>query len=89
VRNLILERIKRYHDSDDEYDATLFQAAREKIVQEKLEDSGSFTLPCSIMHLAFNNYLCDLGVSVSLMPLSMVKKLGFLQYMPCDITLIC
>ncbi|KAG7556837.1 Retrotransposon gag domain [Arabidopsis suecica] len=88
VRNLILERIKRYHESDDEFDATTFQAADEKIVQEKLEDPGSFTMPCSIKHLAFRNCLCDLGASVSLMPLSVSKKLGFVQYRPCDLTLI-
>ncbi|KAG7588658.1 hypothetical protein ISN44_As07g009770 [Arabidopsis suecica] len=88
VRNLFLERIKRYHDSDDEYNATPFQAAGEKIVQEKLEDPGSFTLPCSIRHLAFSNCLCDLGDSVSLMPLSVARKLGFVQYRPCDLTLI-
>ncbi|KAG7564257.1 hypothetical protein ISN44_As10g010270 [Arabidopsis suecica] len=87
VRNLILERIKRYHDSDDGYNATPFQAVGEKIVQEKLEDPGSFTLPCSIRHLAFSNCLCDLGASVSLMPLSVARKLGFVQYRPCDLTL--
>ncbi|KAG7564259.1 hypothetical protein ISN44_As10g010290 [Arabidopsis suecica] len=86
VRNLILERIKRYHDSDGGYNATPFQAVGEKIVQEKLEDPGSFTLPCSIRHLAFSNCLCDLGASVSLMPLSVARKLGFVQYRPCDLT---
>ncbi|KAG7556962.1 Retrotransposon gag domain [Arabidopsis suecica] len=85
VRNLILERIKRYHDSDDEYNATPFQAAGEKNVQEKLEDPGSFTLPCSIRHLAFSNCLCDLGASVSLMPLSVARKLGFVQYRPLEV----
>ncbi|KAG7636085.1 hypothetical protein ISN45_At02g006800 [Arabidopsis thaliana x Arabidopsis arenosa] len=61
---------------------------QKKIVQEKLEDPGSFTLPCSIRQLTFNNCLCDLGASVSLMPLSVVKKLGFVQNKPCDLTLI-
>ncbi|KAG7552313.1 hypothetical protein ISN45_Aa06g029150 [Arabidopsis thaliana x Arabidopsis arenosa] len=88
VRNLILERIKRCHVSDNEYNATPFQAAGERIVQEKLEDPGSFTLPCSIRHLAFSNCLCDPGASVSLMPLSVARKLGFVQYRPYDLTLI-
>ncbi|KAG7557020.1 Retrotransposon gag domain [Arabidopsis suecica] len=84
VRNLILERIKKYQDSNDVYDATPFQATDERIVQEKLEDPGSFTLPCSVRQLAFSNCLCDLGASVSLMPLSV----EFVQYRPCDLTLI-
>ena len=88
VRNLILERLNIYHDSDDEDDVNMHQAAGERIIQEKLEDPGSFTLPCSIRQLTFNTCLCDLGASVSLMPLSVAKKLGFVQYKPCDITLI-
>ncbi|KAG7530189.1 hypothetical protein ISN45_Un50g000010 [Arabidopsis thaliana x Arabidopsis arenosa] len=88
VRNLILERIKMYHDSDDESDATPSRAADKRIVQEKLEDPGSFTLPCSIGEFAFSDCLCDLGASVSLMPLSMARRLEFIQYKPCDLTLI-
>ncbi|KAG7529396.1 Retrotransposon gag domain [Arabidopsis suecica] len=88
VRNLILERIKMYHDSDDESDATPSRASDKRIVQEKLEDPGSFTLPCSIGELAFSDCLCDLGASVSLMPLSMARRLEFIQYKPCDLTLI-
>ncbi|KAG7528836.1 hypothetical protein ISN45_Un110g000010, partial [Arabidopsis thaliana x Arabidopsis arenosa] len=88
VRNLILERLNIYQDSDDEDDVIMHQAAGERIIQEKLEDPESFTLPCSIRQLTFNNCLCDLGASVSLMPLSMARKLGFVQYNPCDITLI-
>jgi len=61
---------------------------QKNIVQEKLEDPGSFTLPCSIRQLAFSNCLCDLGASVSLMPLSVARKLGFVKYKPCDLSLI-
>ncbi|KAG7530592.1 hypothetical protein ISN45_Un28g000020, partial [Arabidopsis thaliana x Arabidopsis arenosa] len=88
VRNLILERIKMYHDSDDESDATPSRAADKRIVQEKLEDPGSFTLPCSIGEFAFSDCLCDLRASVSLMPLSVARRLEFIQYKPCDLTLI-
>jgi len=88
VRNLILERLNICQDSDDEDDVIMHQTAGKRIIQEKLEDPGSFTLPCSIRQLTFNNCLCDLGASVSLMPLSVAKKLGFVQYKPCDITLI-
>jgi len=81
VRDLILERIKMYHDSDDECDATPSRAADKRIVQEKL-------MPCSIEELAFSDCLCDLGASVSLMPLSVARRLEFIQYRPCDLTLI-
>ncbi|KAG7529761.1 hypothetical protein ISN44_Un122g000060, partial [Arabidopsis suecica] len=81
-------RIKMYHDSDDESDATPSRVADKRIVQEKSEDPGSFTLPCSIGELAFSDCLCNLGASISLMPLSVARRLGFIQYKPCDLTLI-
>ncbi|KAL0681040.1 hypothetical protein Bca4012_047887 [Brassica carinata] len=46
-------------------------------IPKKLEDPGSFTLPCAIEQLAFEKCLCDLGASVSLMPLSIAKRLGY------------
>ena len=88
VRNLILERLNICQDSDDEDDVIMHQTAGKRIIQEKLEDPGSFTLPCSIRQLTFSNCLCDLGDSVTLMPLSVARTLGFIQYKPCDITLI-
>ncbi|XP_056856781.1 uncharacterized protein LOC130506167 [Raphanus sativus] len=57
-------------------------------VPRKLEDPGSFTLPCAIGPLTFERCLCDLGASVSLMPLSIAKKLGFSQYKKCRISLV-
>ena len=55
---------------------------KERIVQEKLKDPGSFTLPFFIRKLAFRNCLCDLGATISLMPLFVARKLGFVQYKP-------
>lgn len=59
-----------------------------KVVQKKLGDPGSFTLPYSLGPLAFNSCLCDLGASVSLMPLTVAKRLGFEKYKDCKITLV-
>ncbi|WZY89274.1 hypothetical protein YC2023_046009 [Brassica napus] len=57
-------------------------------VPEKLEDPGSFTLPCALGPMVFEKSLCDLGASVSLMPLSVAKKLGFTQYKKCRLSLV-
>ncbi|WZZ73112.1 hypothetical protein YC2023_084482 [Brassica napus] len=57
-------------------------------IPKKLEDPGSFTLPCAIGQLAFEKCLCDLGASVSLMPLSIAKRLGFTQYKKCRLSLV-
>ncbi|XP_013659739.2 uncharacterized protein LOC106364769 [Brassica napus] len=57
-------------------------------IPKKLEDPGSFTLPCAIGKLTFQKCLCDLGASVSLMPLSIAKRIGFTQYKKCRLSLV-
>ncbi|XP_050890137.1 uncharacterized protein LOC127095500 [Lathyrus oleraceus] len=42
----------------------------------KKKDMGSVTIPCTIGDRKFKKALIDLGASVSLMPLSIYKKLG-------------
>ncbi|XP_050916003.1 uncharacterized protein LOC127131112 [Lathyrus oleraceus] len=42
----------------------------------KKKDRGVVTIPCAIGDRSFNKALIDLGASVSLMPLSIYKKLG-------------
>ncbi|GJZ35690.1 hypothetical protein Tco_0581507 [Tanacetum coccineum] len=43
---------------------------------KKEKDPGSFTLPCFINNVFFDNALVDLGASVSVMPLSTYLNLG-------------
>ncbi|GJU05528.1 retrovirus-related pol polyprotein from transposon TNT 1-94 [Tanacetum coccineum] len=45
-------------------------------IPRKEKDLGSFTLPCFINDVCFDNALVDLGVSVSVMPLSTYLNLG-------------
>ena len=48
--------------------------ATTSLVQKK-EDSGVFTIPCTIMLLHFAKALYNLGASINLMPLLIYKKL--------------
>ena len=41
----------------------------------KMNDPGSFTIPCLIGNLSVNNALADLGASINLMPYSLFAKL--------------
>ncbi|CAA7048883.1 unnamed protein product [Microthlaspi erraticum] len=59
-----------------------------KVISDKKEDPGSFTLHCMLGPLSFKNSLCDLGSSVSLMPLSVAKRLGYHKYQACGISLV-
>ncbi|XP_068649019.1 uncharacterized protein [Aristolochia californica] len=51
-------------------------AILQKTLPQKLKDPGSFTLPCTIGNSFFDKFLCDLGASINLMPLSVFRKLG-------------
>ncbi|XP_073138719.1 uncharacterized protein [Henckelia pumila] len=42
----------------------------------KIQDPGSFSIPCAIGSMSFDKALCDLGASINLMPYSLAKKLG-------------
>ncbi|GJY21482.1 NUDIX hydrolase 6-like protein [Tanacetum coccineum] len=48
----------------------------DKSIPQKEKDPGSFTLPCYINNVCFNNALADLGASVSVMPLLTYLNLG-------------
>ncbi|GJS06260.1 hypothetical protein Tco_0363056 [Tanacetum coccineum] len=45
-------------------------------IPRKENDPGSFTLPCYLNNVCFDNALADLGASVSVMPLSTYLNLG-------------
>ncbi|KAL5545217.1 hypothetical protein UlMin_009001 [Ulmus minor] len=53
----------------------------------KLKDPGSFTIPCTIGDFNFDKFLCDLGASINLMPLSIFRKLGLGEVKPTTVSL--
>ncbi|XP_071916108.1 uncharacterized protein [Coffea arabica] len=53
----------------------------------KLKDPGSFSIPCTIGNVDFSKALCDLGASVSLIPLTVARQLGLHELKRTNITL--
>jgi len=53
----------------------------------KLRDLGSFAIPCVIGSETIDKALCDLGASVSLLPLSLFKRIGIGELKPVKMTL--
>lgn len=53
----------------------------------KLKDSGSFSIPCTIGSMTIGKALCDLGASINLMPLSILRKLGIEEVKPTSVSL--
>ncbi|GKB46871.1 hypothetical protein Tco_0897624 [Tanacetum coccineum] len=59
----------------DSYPIRSYSEASRSIPQKE-KDLGSFSLPCFINNVCFNNALVDLGASISVMPLSTYLNLG-------------
>lgn len=59
----------------------------QKILPQKIDDPGSFTLLMTIGQFRVGKALLDLGVSTNLMPLSMIKKIGDVEILPTTIML--
>ncbi|KAJ9183079.1 hypothetical protein P3X46_006990 [Hevea brasiliensis] len=62
-------------------------AILQKKLPPKLKDPESFSIPCHIGELCSTKALCDLGASVSLMPLSIYEKLNMGDLKPTHISL--
>ena len=54
---------------------------------EKMQDPGSFTIPCEIGHADVGKSLCDYGANINLMPLSVEKRLSLGELTPTAMTL--
>ncbi|XP_010549179.1 PREDICTED: uncharacterized protein LOC104820434 [Tarenaya hassleriana] len=53
----------------------------------KQADPGSFSIPCKLGNVSIDKALCDLGASVSLLPLSIFKKLNVGELKPTRMAL--
>ncbi|XP_010531786.1 PREDICTED: uncharacterized protein LOC104808005, partial [Tarenaya hassleriana] len=53
----------------------------------KMADPGSFSIPCKLGNIDIDRALCDLGASVSLMPLPIYKKLNVGELKPTRMAL--
>ncbi|XP_062118876.1 uncharacterized protein LOC133832566 [Humulus lupulus] len=54
---------------------------------QNLRDPGSFTIPCTIEKFECKHALCDLGLSINLMPLSVFRRLGLGEASPTTVIL--
>ncbi|XP_015955020.1 uncharacterized protein LOC107479396 [Arachis duranensis] len=59
----------------------------QKGLPPKLKDLGSFLIPCTIGNIAIDNSLCNLGASINLMPLTMMKKMMIEELKPTRMSL--
>ncbi|XP_021759454.1 uncharacterized protein LOC110724340 [Chenopodium quinoa] len=62
-------------------------AILQNTLPKKLGDPGSYSIPVKLRDIEINRALCDLGASMSLMPLSICKKLQMGELKPTRISL--
>ena len=76
----VMKEIRSNKKKLDAYRTVSLLENRSAIIQrrlpEKLRDPSSFTIPCAIGEHYFKKALCDLGTSINLIPLSLVKNLN-------------
>ncbi|XP_047155182.1 uncharacterized protein LOC124826401 [Vigna umbellata] len=64
------------------------KAAKKRSFPPKVKDLGTFTIPCIIGRKKVRKALLDLGSSVNLMPLSLLKQIGEFDIKPTNMTLL-
>ncbi|XP_014496828.1 uncharacterized protein LOC106758412 [Vigna radiata var. radiata] len=60
----------------------------EKVSPPKVKDPGGFKVPCTIKSVKIGKALLDLGSSINMMPLFMLKKIGCLRLKQPKVSLI-
>ncbi|XP_047252220.1 uncharacterized protein LOC124887083 [Capsicum annuum] len=79
------KRTVRYEPADN---LNHCSAITTRSLVQKKANSGSFTILCTIGSFNFTMALCDLGVSLNLMPLSVFKKLCLGDTRPINLWLL-
>ena len=59
-----------------------YSAVIQSSLPEKMQDPGSFSIPCTIGNFEMGKALCDSGANINLMPLSVVKRLSLGSSLP-------
>ncbi|XP_058774549.1 uncharacterized protein LOC131648836 [Vicia villosa] len=83
----ILSNKKKLEDNETVMLTAECSAIIQNNMPPKLKDPGSFSIPCVIGKTIIDKALCDLGASVSLMPLSICEKLNLGELRPTRMSL--
>ena len=86
MKELLTKKRRLVEDETVELEAGC-SAIIQKSIPKKSSDLGSFTIPVTIGKLAVGKALMDLGASINLMPLSMVKRIGEVEIRPTRMAL--
>ncbi|XP_073153660.1 uncharacterized protein [Henckelia pumila] len=82
-----MSKKRRLHENEVVNLTEEFSAVLQKKMPQKLKDSRSFAIPCSIGGSHINTALCDLGASINLMSFFVYRALDLGEMKPTSITL--
>ena len=86
MKNILRKKIKITEEGIVSLTATC-SAVIQKTLLEKMQDPGTFTIPCKIGDVDMGKALCDSRASINLMPLSIGKRLILGELTPTTMTL--
>ena len=86
MKNILRKKIKITEEGIVSLTATC-SAVIQKTLLEKMQDPGTFTIPCKIGDVDMGKALCDSRASINLMPLSVAKRLILGELTPTTMTL--
>ncbi|GKB08337.1 hypothetical protein Tco_0836621, partial [Tanacetum coccineum] len=86
MKDLVANKPRTQEDKENRMNPRC-SALLQNQLPHKEQDPGSFILHCSIGRLDFNNALAHLGASISVMPLSMYKRLGIGKLEPINMVI--
>ncbi|XP_016168846.1 uncharacterized protein LOC107611436 [Arachis ipaensis] len=86
LKELITKK-RSWHEKETMVLTQECSAIIQKGLPPKLKDLGSFLIPCTIGNMTIDKALCDLGASINLMPLAMMKKLMIEEVKPTRMSL--
>lgn len=84
LKEIISKKLK-LEDNETVAITTECSALIQNMLQPKLKYPGSFSIPCEIGTMSFERTLCNVGANISLMPLSVCKKLNLGEMKPISI----
>ena len=86
MKDILSKKIKIIEEGAVSLTATC-SAFIQKSLPGKMQDPGSFTIPCKIGDSEMGKALCDSEASINLMPLYVVKRLNLGKLTPTAMTL--
>ncbi|KAL4306447.1 hypothetical protein AHAS_Ahas16G0179200 [Arachis hypogaea] len=84
----LINKKRSWHENETIMLTEECSAVIQRGIPPKLKDPGSFVVSCTIGKMTLENTLCDLGASINLMPLSMMRKLAIEEIKPTKMSLV-